>query len=85
MPHRRAQRPHHALKHMAIDMPSLLKQAAGLRPVSVRVMYGGCTQTASAGLMFNSRDIYVAESDVQKSVIYLCRSTEVHVPGLAIA
>ncbi|MHB1461795.1 MAG: hypothetical protein ACYC1M_10980 [Armatimonadota bacterium] len=25
--------PYHALKHMAIDMPSLLKQAAGLRPV----------------------------------------------------
>ncbi len=29
----------HALKHMAIDLPSLLKQAAGLRPVT----YVGCT------------------------------------------
>ncbi|MHB1463189.1 MAG: hypothetical protein ACYC1M_18020 [Armatimonadota bacterium] len=25
--------PCHALKHMAIDLPSLLKQSAGLRPV----------------------------------------------------
>ncbi len=25
--------PYHALKHVAIDLPSLLKQAAGLRPV----------------------------------------------------
>ncbi|MHB1461243.1 MAG: hypothetical protein ACYC1M_08190 [Armatimonadota bacterium] len=30
--------PCHALKHMAIDQPSLLKQAAGLRPVCVRLM-----------------------------------------------
>ncbi len=37
--------PYHALKHMAIDRPSLLKQAAPLRLVA------GCgTQTALAGL-----------------------------------
>ncbi|MHB1462425.1 MAG: hypothetical protein ACYC1M_14155 [Armatimonadota bacterium] len=30
--------PCHALKHMAIGRPSLLKQAAGLRPVSVLLM-----------------------------------------------
>ncbi|MHB1462579.1 MAG: hypothetical protein ACYC1M_14925 [Armatimonadota bacterium] len=42
--------PYHALKHMAIDLPSLLKQAAGLRPVGERMISSGCIQTASAGL-----------------------------------
>ena len=32
--------PYHALKHVAIDLSSLLKQAAGLRPVCEA---GACT------------------------------------------
>ena len=50
---------------MAIDRPSLLKEAAPLRLVA------GCgTQTASAGLVFNSRDIYVSLLPTCRNVVF---------------